>query len=584
MEQFLKEHTEIKRQEQELADAEEARFEAKLKAESLQTEQVIQDVKTELQLEHEAKLAALQKEEDLVIWRTRRLQLSAARLEMFQKEKEQELLQARAVVNEVLEEEDGWKQQDSVGIEVLEQEVDQADKILVEDISDASSDVFHDAEEDDDVVGGAVADAGDVSGSPSSTSTTTTTPTATASVVPLPETIMAKPEVFYDVEDVPNAEYGGGHEGSTRVVSRENLAAEVIVATPEPQYSIEGDKLVMPLVSVAISSTGNNLDVVEDKVENVVAVNEIMTTTSTSPSSSVSESLHWKFDASLFEVPLELSALYRQTIVGNVSNQPTSSVARAEHSLGQYPKDYSKSNKLPLEVITSSLATVAARAFEEVVLRKNRLIHSSVLKVFLFDLGLTQQLKIMKNYYLLGDGNFVKVLKECLFEGSDTRLFKDGGQIQLNTRSHWPASASEWSSALRKVKDVAIYESNIWNEMLDKDLHDGGWCRESGNGWIDAMELSERLNFGHSIEDEIGEDPAGKFCNGRMMMTIRDELYIIPLPYSLSVSLRRECTRFPQIRLFATEMCANNSDTKSHSQVPAYIYISTQAGACGGMC
>lgn len=112
-----------------------------------------------------------------------------------------------------------------------------------------------------------------------------------------------------------------------------------------------------------------------------------------------------------------------------------------------------------LEFITSSqdYRRILLKCFNLYSIELNR----SSLRHFLIKAKLTRHLVVLKDNYLLGNGVFVKNLKQHFFEGfGDLRHMQNGMYgLGMNGRSSWPALQRDVTSAFTDIMDTLTLSS-----------------------------------------------------------------------------------------------------------------------------
>ncbi|KAJ3088205.1 hypothetical protein HK102_009313, partial [Quaeritorhiza haematococci] len=181
------------------------------------------------------------------------------------------------------------------------------------------------------------------------------------------------------------------------------------------------------------------------------------------------------------------------------------------------------------------------------------LVHRSVLGYFLRELNAQAHLEVMRRYFLLGDGCFVRALSEVLFEGDgpvdmsgdsktlqslvvstgrtaalgvdDTQIAmslmtKDKGRIGLNGRYSWPADPGVLGSALREAIAASALEQDDGAVHGEEDLVRNVY-----------RNLHDSLVFGRAPGADKMNDPSDLEA-----LSIVDLIFIPPRPLDILIT------------------------------------------------
>ncbi|CAG8516179.1 9017_t:CDS:10 [Ambispora leptoticha] len=144
-----------------------------------------------------------------------------------------------------------------------------------------------------------------------------------------------------------------------------------------------------------------------------------------------------------------------------------------------------------------------------------RLINASILSIFFHELDLVAHLNVLRNFLLLGNGNFVSGLTDALFSdnvdyGEDFSSNKatsgssgNGNGIRLNSRRTWPPDSVEWRMALKSViVETILLEKE--NSEVDEDQDGDNSTREPSivDAWSSINNLDDILMFGIQSDEE----------------------------------------------------------------------------------
>ncbi|CAG8526842.1 30220_t:CDS:10, partial [Racocetra persica] len=136
-----------------------------------------------------------------------------------------------------------------------------------------------------------------------------------------------------------------------------------------------------------------------------------------------------------------------------------------------------------------------------------RLIDASILSIFFHDLDLRGHLNVLREFMLMGNGNFVSGLTYALFcdnidYGEDFTANSNYGSkigmgLRLNSRKTWPPTSVEWRMALKAVIMEAILEK--------KNIDDNSQATADACGKVNN--LDDLLMFDVKADMEHCKDP-----------------------------------------------------------------------------
>ncbi|KAG9295399.1 hypothetical protein G9A89_013428 [Geosiphon pyriformis] len=168
-------------------------------------------------------------------------------------------------------------------------------------------------------------------------------------------------------------------------------------------------------------------------------------------------------------------------------------------------KDY----VLPLSAITDLVVGYPLRC-------QSRLINASILSILFHDLDLLAHLQVLRDFILLGNGNFVSGMTNALFndnvEYSEDFLvtksqFAVGGVgLKLNSRRSWPPDGIEWRMALKSVivETILLEKKNI-GDLMEEESE-----KITVDPWGLVKNLDDMLMFeikNYEMEEEGCQDP-----------------------------------------------------------------------------